>query len=145
MSFTQQWVLFGLLLIQTQIYAAVAPTIPTTPKATLETHETGLWLIAATPQQNRWVIIHNKDEAKTTGIYHIEVIGRDKKAPVWAIKHLANHIAITKTALQSSIVKPLKLGGVYPESFNTAYDAWKKENNGKGGFICTTSVVTCLK
>ncbi len=111
----------------------------------LETHTKGLWSIADTAKQNRWLIIHNLTEAQTTGIYHIEVIGRDKKAPVWQIKHLAAHIAINKTALLKSIIKPLKKGNVYPESFDSAFSTWKKENDGKSGAICTTSVIECIK
>ena len=111
----------------------------------LDNHSAGIWSIAGTPKQNRWLIIHNLNEAKNTGVYHIEVIGRGKKAPVWQIEHIANHVAITKTALSVSVVKPLKKGGVYPESFESAFAVWKKENSGKGGTICTTSVLECLK
>jgi Domain of unknown function (DUF5086) len=111
----------------------------------LEANTTGIWSITPTAQQNRWLIIHNLTEAQTTGIYHIEVIGRDKKSPVWQIQHLAPHIAINKPALLSSIIKPLKKGDVYPESFDNAFTVWQKENNGKGGAICTTSVIECMK
>lgn len=110
----------------------------------LDAHRLGIWSIAGTPKQNRWIIIHNLTEAKNSGVYHIEVIGRGKKAPVWQIEHLANHIAIIKPALLASVVKPLKKGGVYPESFDDAFAAWKKENSGKGGMLCTTSVLDCM-
>lgn len=111
----------------------------------LENHSVGIWSIAGTPKQNRWLIIHNLTAAKTTGVYHIEVIGRGKKASVWQIEHLANHLAITKAALLASVVKPLNKGDVYPESFESAFAAWQKENAGKGGAICTTSVLECMK
>ncbi|MDO9212323.1 MAG: DUF5086 family protein [Methylococcales bacterium] len=111
----------------------------------LEANTTGIWSITPTAQQNRWLIIHNLTEAQTTGIYHIEVIGRDKKAPAWKIKHLAAHIAINKPALLKSIIKPLKKGNVYPESFDDALSKWKKENDGKGGAVCTASVIECIK
>ena len=111
----------------------------------LETNSTGIWSIAQTAQQNRWIIIHNLSEAQTTGIYHIEVIGRNKKAPIWQIEHLAKHIAINKPALLKSIIKPLKKGDVYPESFDNAFSMWQKENYGKGGAVCTSSVVECMK
>ena len=48
----------------------------------LEAKTTGIWSISPNAQQNRWLIIHNLTEAQTTGIYHIEVIGRDKKVPI---------------------------------------------------------------
>ena len=111
----------------------------------LEANNAGIWSITPTDQQNRWLIIHNLTEAKTTGIYHIEVIGRNKKAPIWQIKHLAAHIAINKPALLKSIIKPLKKGDVYPESFDNAFSVWQKENDGKGGAVCTTSVIECMK
>ncbi|MCX7066224.1 MAG: DUF5086 family protein [Methylococcales bacterium] len=111
----------------------------------LEANTTGIWSMPPTTQQNRWLIIHNLSEAQTTGIYHIEVIGRDKKAPVWKIKHLAAHIAIDNPALLKSIIKPLKKGDDYPESFDNALSTWQKENDGKGGAVCTTSVIECMK
>lgn len=111
----------------------------------LDAHSTGIWSIAGTPTQNRWLIIHNLAEAKISGIYHIEVIGRGKKAPVWKIKHLANHIAMTKEALLASVMKPLNTGGVYPESFDDAFANWKQQNSGRGGVICTTTVLECMK
>lgn len=48
----------------------------------LEAKTTGIWSISPNAQQNRWLIIHNLTEAQTTGIYHIEVIGRDKKVSI---------------------------------------------------------------
>jgi hypothetical protein len=111
----------------------------------LEANTTGIWSITHTAKQNRWLIIHNLTEAQTTGIYHIEVIGRDKKALIWHTNTLAAHIAINKTALLKSIIKPLKKGNVYPESFDDALSEWQKENDGKGGAVCTTSVIECMK
>lgn len=104
-----------------------------------------IWSIKNTAKQNRWVIIHNLNEANNTGIYHIEVIGRNKKDPVWKIEHLAKHIAMTKPALLASIIKPLSKGEVYPESFDNAFSNWQKENDGKGGAVCNTSVLDCMK
>ncbi len=112
---------------------------------TLQNHPQGIWSMPPTQQENRWLIIHNLTQAKQTGIYHIEVIGRGKHDPVWKIKHLANHIAISEAALNRSIVAPLKKGAVYPESFESAYSQWQKLNNGAGGEVCQTDVVQCLK
>lgn len=112
--------------------------------AAVQSHPQGIWSIASTPKENRWLIIHNLSEAKTSGTYHIEVIARAKGDPVWKIKHIANHIAITESALTRSIITPLKKGAVYPESFESGYSKWKSLNNGAGGEICQTNVVQCL-
>lgn len=104
-----------------------------------------IWSIENTAKQNRWIIIHNLNDANNTGIYHIEVIAKNKKDPAWKIIHLANHIAITKEALLASVIKPLSKGEVYPESFDGAYSKWQQENNGKGGTVCNTSILDCMK
>lgn len=109
----------------------------------VDLHSSEIWSIKGTKLQNRWIIIH--PEIPSSGIYHIEVIARAKGDPVWKIKHLANHLAITEAALSRSILAPLKKGAVYPESFNNGYSQWKSLNSGAGGEICQTDVVQCLK
>lgn len=111
----------------------------------MQSHPLGIWSLASTPKENRWLIIHNLTEANISGTYHIEVIARAKGDPVWKIKHIANHLAITESALTRSILTPLKKGAVYPESFESGYSKWKALNDGKGGEICQTSVAQCLK
>ncbi|MDO9105645.1 MAG: DUF5086 family protein [Methylovulum sp.] len=110
----------------------------------LQQHKPGIWSFSATKKLHRWVIIHNLEEAKTTGIYHIEVIARGLHDPAWQIQHLARHIAITETALAASVLKPLTKGAVYPESFDGAYRAWQRENQGQGGTVCRQTVLACL-
>jgi hypothetical protein len=127
-----------------RLYWLVLLFAPTVWGGDLRSHPTGIWSIAGTAQQNRWVIIHNLSQAKQTGIYHIEVIGRGKKDPVWQIQHIANHIALTEAALSQSVIAPLKKGAVYPESFDSAYQKWQTENNGAGGAVCQTEVLRCL-
>jgi hypothetical protein len=104
-----------------------------------------IWSISDSKKQNRWLIIHNLNQANASGIYHIEVLGKDKKAPAWQIEHLAKHIAITKQALLKSIIKPLTKGDVYAESFDSGFAQWQKQNNGNGGAVCISSVLECLK
>ncbi len=111
----------------------------------VQSHPLGIWSIASTPKENRWLIIHNLTAAKTSGTYHIEVIARAKGDPVWKIKHLANHLAITEAALSQSIIAPLKKGAVYPESFDSAYQKWQALNHNAGGEICQTNVLQCLQ
>ncbi len=107
-------------------------------------HAAGIWSIAPTQTMNRWIIVHNLEEAKNSEIFHIEVIGRNIGDEVWQIKHLVPHMAITEEALTKSVVAPLQKGGVYPETYENAYANWLRENGGKGGSICTTSVLECM-
>lgn len=110
----------------------------------INSHETGIWAIAETETMQRWIIIHNLSEARSRGVFHIEVIGRNNGDAMWQIKHLVPHMAITREALKNSVVKPLKKGGVYPETYDYAYSEWLKENDGTGGSICRTSVLECM-
>ena len=110
----------------------------------IASNTTGIWSIAPAETMRRWVVIHNLQEAKVSGIYHLEVIGRKNGDAAWQIKHLVPHMAITKEALEKSIIKPLNKGGVYPETYENAYSKWVKENNGKGGVICKTSILECM-
>ncbi|HTZ00437.1 MAG TPA: DUF5086 family protein, partial [Rhodocyclaceae bacterium] len=64
------------------------------------------------------------------------------KSPPWQFRHLAKHMAVTEAALRAGIVKPLKKGAVYPESFDAAYVEWKALGDGP---VCRTSVMECLQ
>ena len=107
-------------------------------------HPSGIWQVQGTATQKRWLIIHNLKEARTSGLFHIEIIGRDKGQPVWAVVHVCNHMAITLEALKRSIIRPLKSGAVYPESFDSAYARWMKEADQGQPEICTTTIADCL-
>jgi hypothetical protein len=54
-------------------------------------------------------------------------------------------MAITQSALAACVVKPLNKGAVYPETFDDAYKDWQKQNSGKGGAVCTSSLEQCMK
>ncbi len=110
----------------------------------LATHKAGIWAIESTENMSRRVIIHNLESAATTGVFHIEVIGRKHGNAAWQVEHLVRHMAITEKALKASVKTPLNKGAVYPESFNNAYSSWQKENDGKGGAICDTSLIECM-
>ncbi|MCP5197139.1 MAG: DUF5086 family protein [Gammaproteobacteria bacterium] len=112
--------------------------------ADLAAHRSGIWSIESTRDMNRWLVIHNLESAKTTRVYHIEVIGRKQGNAAWQVERLVRHMAITEKALKASVKEPLKNGSVYPESFYNAFAAWQQENNGKGGSICDTSVMECM-
>lgn len=104
----------------------------------------GIWSIKGSSQKNRWVVINNIDHKNDESIYHIEVLSRKKSAPLWQVEHLVPHMAITKAALTRSIIKQLKKGAVYPETYNTAYYKWQSENHNTGGLVCTTSIEQCI-
>jgi hypothetical protein len=108
-------------------------------------HEPGIWSIAGSVNKEMWVVIHNLEEARETGIFHIEVIARGVHAPAWKIEHVVKHMAITESALAESVVKPLWKGAVYPETFDDAYKEWQKQNSVKGGFLCNTTLTECME
>lgn len=114
-------------------------------EVSLTNHGSGIWSMADTADMHRWLVIHEPDRGRKTGIYHIEVIGRKKSDPAWKIIRLVNHMAITEQALKKSIVTPLDKGAVYPEAFQDALRQWQSLNNGKGGAVCRTSVTQCMK
>jgi hypothetical protein len=113
--------------------------------ADINGHQSGIWSVESTEKQERWIVIHNLNEGLRSGIYHIEVLGLEKGAPAWQVKHLVNHMAITEKALQSSIRKPLKKGTVYPETFDEAYRKWLHQGGGKTGPVCDTSIAHCME
>jgi hypothetical protein len=104
-----------------------------------------IWEIKGQKDKMTWVVIHNIDEAKKSGIVHMEVIDRKKGAPEWSIEHVCNHMAITVEALSKGVIRPLKTGKVYPESYDSAYSEWQKQAEKGNKVICTTSLEECLK
>ena len=104
-----------------------------------------IWALQASAGETRWLVIHDRDSIATDGFFHIEVLTQAKGAEPWRFRHLAKHLAITEEALRASIVKPLKRGAVYPESFDDAYAQWKKAYAEGNAPICRSSVLTCLK
>lgn len=107
-------------------------------------HTEGIWAIEGKGTLERWVVIHNLSEAKDTGIFHLEVIGHEKERPVWDIRRVCNHMAITKEALKRSVTKPLNKGAVYPEAFDDAYARWKKDADEGRLVVCESSILECL-
>ena len=108
-------------------------------------HRPGLWSIAPDGKTDRWIEIHHLDEAKSSGVFHVEVLGRRRGDPVWKIRHIAPHLAVTTEALNRSVVEPLKRGSVYPETFDGAYAAWRKaKSEGGNAPICESTVIECM-
>jgi hypothetical protein len=128
--------------ILTTLLAGIAGTccLGASP-ADIFAHKTGIWALPDDEGHHRWVVIHNLEEARTSGTFHIEVIARKQGDPKWAISRLCPHMAITAEALARSVTRPLDSGAVYPEAFNDAYRAWKATRHKA---ICTESVLACL-
>ena len=103
-----------------------------------------LWALPSARGSSRWLEIHNLNSARSEGLYHIEVLERNAGDPAWKFRPLAPHMAITEAALRASIVKPLKEGSVYPESYNDGYQMWKSAKAAGQAFICTSTVAACL-
>jgi hypothetical protein len=110
----------------------------------IRSHRNGIWSIKGTELQNRWIVIHHLSDGLRSGIYHIEVLGRGKKAHPWDVDHLVDHMAVTEGALLKSIIKPLKKGAVYPESFDGGYKMWLDRDEGEGRPVCDTSIEECM-
>ena len=113
--------------------------------AQIYSHKAGIWQIAEKGTLSRWIVIHNLDEARGSGIFHIEVIGREKGRQSWEIKRIRPHMAVTLEALKRSVIKPLQTGAVYPESFDDAYATGKKDFDAGKKDVCDTSVLECIK
>jgi hypothetical protein len=107
-------------------------------------YSTDFWEIGGKPGNDTWVEIHNTKEAQTNGVAHVSVITREKGSPVWKIKRVCNHIAITTEALKRSVIRPFKTRSVYPEAFYEAYDRWKKDKAKGTAAICSTSLQDVL-
>ena len=103
------------------------------------------WSIEGTDSTDRWIVIRNLSTAEGAGVFHIEILGRRYGAEPWDLRRVRSHMAISKEALERSVIAPLSKGAVYPEQFNEALQKWKKLNDGRGGDLCQTSIGECLK
>ena len=109
-------------------------------------HRPGLWSLPADGETLRWVEIHNLDEAKRSGVFHIQVLSRRRADPAWQVHSVAAHMAVTVAALKRSVVSRLSTGSVYPERFDDAYRAWlHAQERGGAAPICDTTVDRCLR
>lgn len=128
---------------QITLIAILVCSVAFADEVNFSTHEKGIWSLAEVGEMERWIVIHNLAEALETGIFHIDVIGRNAGEPEWSIFRLSNHIAITSVALSESVIEPLNKGAVYPESFQEAYSEWLKASP-EDQFICRTTVSQCI-
>lgn len=103
-----------------------------------------LWALKSAPGTLRWIEIHNLRSAPADGMFHVEVLERRTADPAWQIKHRAGHLAVTDAALRASIVKPLKRGAVYPETYDSAYAKWVKDKEAGQARVCDSTILACL-
>jgi hypothetical protein len=111
----------------------------------LDVYSTNYWEIAGSAEKMTWVEIHNRQEAKSTGIAHIEVLARRRSDPVWEVQHVCFHMAITTDALRRSVLRPVQVKSVYPETYEAAFARWKLAAQEGSPMICTTSIEDYLK
>jgi hypothetical protein len=83
-------------------------------------NRSGIWALSPDGDHLRWVEIHDLDEARRSGVFHVEVLARRSADPAWKVDHVVPHLAVTAAALRRSVRGPLARGGVYPEAFDTA-------------------------
>jgi len=107
--------------------------------------DSDLWSLAAPAGMRRWIEIHHRAAVPPGGVYHLEVLERRVGEPPWKVRHLAPHLAVTTAALRASILKPLRKGSVYPESFDAAYARWRELEARGAAPVCDTRIDRCLE
>jgi hypothetical protein len=107
--------------------------------------DSDLWSLAAPAGMHRWIEIHDRAAVPPGGIYHIEVLERRVGDPPWKLRHLAPHLAVTTAALRASVLKPLRKGSVYPESFDAAYARWRELEARGAAPVCDSRIDLCLE
>jgi len=105
-----------------------------------ELYKKDYWQIDAPPGEVRWVEIRNISEAPKTGIAHISIISRKNGAELWEVTRIVPHLAITTNALCSSVTKPIKVRGVYPEAFEEGYARWNEAQKQGKAEICSITL-----
>ena len=99
------------------------------------------WEIGGARGSITWVELHDIDPADPA-VIHVEILSRKKGDDRWEVHHVHAHLAITLEALQRSVLRPLRdKSGVYPESFNFGYRAWRESANHD---VCRTTLPECV-
>lgn len=131
------------MIIQVAICLSTGLAIP---PAEAETSFTSMstWRLPGTSAEDRWVEIHQIDGSDANALLHISILSRRKGHPVWSLKHLLPHMAVTEAALRRSVTGPaLKERMSYPEQYNEGYSEWRKLRATGNAPICETSVLEC--
>ncbi|MGB8356498.1 MAG: DUF5086 family protein [Chthoniobacteraceae bacterium] len=103
-----------------------------------------MWVVDETAKTVTWVEIHQTDDTQTTGIFHVSVYLRGKNPRSDAL-WVCHHLAITREALERSLIRPLKRLGLYPESFEAGYHDWQQDQKKGTAFVCTTTIADFVK
>jgi hypothetical protein len=102
------------------------------------------WMVPGTASDLRWVEIHKVEGEGANAVYHISVLRRLKTDPVWNLKHVVAHMAITGAALSRSVVpKVSHMGAAYPETYDEGYREWLRLRDKGNAPICDTTVIEC--
>jgi hypothetical protein len=108
--------------------------------------EGSVWNLSDTPTQDRWVEVHSVEIIGAITIYHVSVLSRRKGEPIWSLKHVVPHMAITEMALRRSVVKLARSQlTAYPEAYDGAYSQWRALRDKGNAPICDTSLIECAK
>jgi Domain of unknown function (DUF5086) len=106
--------------------------------------EGSAWLLPDTATDLRWLEIHNVEHASTEALYHVSVLSRHKGDPVWNLKRLVAHMAITESALARSVSpRAARLRAAYPETYEEAYRSWLTLREKGSAPVCDTNVMEC--
>jgi Domain of unknown function (DUF5086) len=133
---------FSRVAIVVATLVAVFPTAPFADSAAKFT-EGSIWMLPATAKELRWLEIH-KMEGVGEALYHISVLSRGKADPVWKLKHVVPHMAITGSALSRSVAPTAsRMGAAYPETYDEGYRSWLALREKGNAPICETTVMEC--
>src|SRR5882724_4006553 len=122
---------------------AVFPAAPFASSAAKFT-EGSIWMLPPTASDLRWLEIHKIEGVGAEALYHISVLSRRKVDPVWNLKHVVAHMAITDTALSRSVApRASRMRAAYPETYDDGYRAWLAQREKGNAPICKTTEMEC--
>ena len=99
------------------------------------------WEVRGARDSVTWVELHEIDPADSS-VIHVEILSRKKGDYPSEVHRVRAHLAITLEALQRSVLRPLRdRRGVYPESFDYGYKAWRESANHD---VCRTTLSECV-
>jgi len=102
------------------------------------------WQLPGTPSEDRWLEVHDVEVHDANTLFHVSVLSREKGRPIWSLKHVVPHMAITEAALRRSVIGPTpKQRMSYPEQYDAGYRQWRELRARANAPICQTSVLEC--
>jgi hypothetical protein len=106
--------------------------------------EGSVWELSGTSTEDRWLEIHHIEGAGDKAVYHVSVLSRLKGRPVWDLRHVVPHMAITDAALRRSVIRLAPRPRTsYPETYEAGYREWRALQAKGGAPICETSILEC--